>query len=195
MTTTPTYRHDIDFGESLRWEPPVGTAEFFVWQKRTADGSAMRWRRVGGFNLLTDRPITIPEASGQIEVPMGRLDMAWGDLLMVYDGFDSEIMQVTAHDAGARLITVDIYSLPPPTSTDPAVVAAQERRVLADLLKMRLGLSAMHGGHVSVKTPDGTEVERMPIAVVDKRIAEVRARIAWFEQAAEGNTLPRAEYW
>ena len=53
----------------------------------------------------------------------------------------------------------------------------------------------MVGGHVSVKTPDGTEVERMPIAVVDKRIAEVRARIAWFEQAAEGNTLARAEYW
>ena len=126
---------------------------------------------------------------------MGRLDMAWGDLLMVYDGFDSEIMQVTAHDAGARLITVDIYSLPPPTSTDPAVVAAQERAVLKQLIEMRSGLAGMVGGHISVTTPDGTSVERMPIALVDKRISEIRARIAWFEQAAEGNTLPRAEFW
>ena len=53
----------------------------------------------------------------------------------------------------------------------------------------------MVGGHVSVKTPDGTEVERMPLAVIDKRIAEVRARVAWFEQAAEGNVLPRMEVW
>ena len=36
----------------------------------------------------------------------------------------------------------------------------------------------------------------MPIAVIDRRIAEVRARDGvWFEQAAQGNTLPRAEYW
>ena len=51
------------------------------------------------------------------------------------------------------------------------------------------------GGHVKVSTPDGTQVERMSIAVIDRRISEVRARIAWFEQAAQGNTLPRAEYW
>ena len=195
MTRATTYRHDIDFGESLRWEPPAGTAEFFLWAKQTADGSAMRWKRVGGFNVLTDAPITVPEATGAIQIPMGRLDMAWGDLLMTFDGFDAAVLQVTAHDANARVISVDVYTLPAPTSIDPASIAAQERRVLADLLKMRLGLSAMHGGHVSVTTPDGTSVERMPIAVIDKRIGEVRARIAWFEQAAQGNTLPRAEYW
>ena len=39
----------------------------------------------------------------------------------------------------------------------------------------------------------GEEFESL--AVFDRRIAETRARIAWFEQAAEGNALPRAEYW
>ena len=161
----------------------------------SADGAAMRWKRVAGYNLLTDMPITVPEASGAIQIPGGRLDMDWGDLLMTFDGFDPEVLQVTANGADARVISVDVYTLPAPTSTDSASIAAQERRVLKDLLEMRLGLSSMHGGHVSVKTPDGTEVERMPIAVVDRRIAEVRARIVWFEQAAQGNILPRAEYW
>ena len=195
MTRATTYRHDIDFGEALRWEPPAGTAEFFVWAKKTADGSAMRWRRIAGYSLLTHQPVAVPESGGPIQIPGGRLDMAWSDLLMVFDGYDPEIVQVTAHDADAKLISVDLFTLPAPTSTDPAAIAAQERRVLKDLLEMRLGLAGMHGGHVSVKTPDGTEVERMPIAVIDRRVAEVRARIAWFEQAAEGNTLPRAEYW
>ena len=195
MTRATSYRHDIDFGESLRWEPPAGTTEFFVWAKKSADGSAMRWKRVAGYSLLTHRPVAVPEASGAIQIPSGRLDMAWSDLLMTFDGFDPEILQVTAHGADARVISVDVYTLPAPTSTNPSAIAAQERRVLKDLLEMRLGLSSMQGGHIKVSTPDGTEVERMPIAVIDRRIAEVRARVAWFEQAAQGNILPRAEYW
>ena len=60
---------------------------------------------------------------------------------------------------------------------------------------MRAGLGDLVGGHVKVRTADGTEVERIPIAVIDRRVAEVRARIAWFEAAARGNGLPRAEFW
>ena len=153
MMRAETNRHDIDFGESLRWEPPPLTAEFFLWAKQTADGSAIRWKRVGGFDVLRGMPISVPEATGAIQIPDARLDMGWGDLLITFDGFDPEILQVTAHDAGARIITVDVYTLPAPTSTDPAAIAAQERRVLKDLLEMRLGLAGMVGGHVSVKTP------------------------------------------
>ena len=195
MTRATTYRHDIDFGESLRWRPPAGTAEFFVWAKKSADGSAMRWKRVAGYSVVSAGPITVPESTGAIQIPDARLDLDWGDLLLTFDGFDPEILQVTAHGADARVMSVDVFTLPAPTSTNPAAIAAQERRVLKDLLEMRLGLAGMHGGHVKVSTPDGTEVERMPLAVVDRRIAEVRARVAWFEQAAEGNILPRAEYW
>lgn len=122
--------------------------------------------------------------------------MNWTDLLMMYDGFDNEIMQITTHadEAAMALVTRDVFSLPAPTSTNAATIAAQERRVLKDLLDMRLGLSSMHAGHVKVSTPDGTEVERMPIAVIDKRISEIRARISWFEQAADGIEMPGASW-
>ena len=80
-------------------------------------------------------------------------------------------------------------------STNAASIAAEERQLLQQLLAMRTGLASMQSGHVKVKSPDGTELELMPIAVIDRRIAEVRARIVWFEQAAEGNDLPRAVYW
>ena len=55
--------------------------------------------------------------------------------------------------------------------------------------------AGMHGGHIKVTTPDGTVVERMEIAVIDRRIVEVRARIAWFEESTRGNVMPRAEFW
>ena len=190
-----TILHLIDFGESLLWEPPAGTAEFYVWGKLTADHPIMRWKRVAGYNVLTGTRVSVPEASGNISIPGGRIEMTRSDLLLVFDGFDPELFQVTAHDEDMRVISIDVYSIPAPTSTNAASIAAQERRVLKDLLDMRLGLAGMHGGHVKVVTPDGTEVERMPIAVIDRRISEVRARIAIFEQAAEGNDLPRATYW
>ena len=121
--------------------------------------------------------------------------MAWPDLLTNFDGFDPEILQVTAHRIDSQLISIDVYALPAPTSINAASIAAQERRVLKNLLEMRLGLSALHAGHIKVSTPDGTEVERMDIGALDRRIAEVRARIAWFEQAAGGNIVPRQEHW
>ena len=102
---------------------------------------------------------------------------------------------ISAHDADMRVISKDVYSIPAPTTTNSASIAAQERRVLKQLLEMRSGLASMAGGHVKVSTPDGTEVERMPIAVIDRRIIEVRARIRWFELAAEGNTMPGLALW
>ena len=192
MTTT---HHQIDFGESLRWEPPTGTAEFFVWGKRTADNSIMRWRRVAGYSLVTGMKVTVPEASGVIAIPNGRIDMVWSDLLIVFDGFDPELFQVTAHDEDMRIISKDFYSIPAPTSVNPASIAAQERRVLQQLLAMRTGLADLVGGHIKVETPDGTSVERMEIGVLDRRIAEVRARIKWYELAAEGIAMPGVNLW
>ena len=155
----------------------------------------MRWKRVAGYNVLTSTRLSVPEASGIVSIPGGRIDMTWSDLLLVFDGWDPELFQVTAHDSDMKILTIDIFSIPAPTSTNASSIAAQERRVLEDLLEMRLGLAGMIGGHIKVTTPDGTEVERMPIAVIDRRIIEVRARIAWFEEAARGNDLPRATYW
>ena len=142
MTTT---HHRVDFGESLRWEPPAGTAEFYVWGKKTADNSIMRWRRVAGYNVLTGTRVTVPESSGNISIPNGRIDMTWSDLLLVFDGFDPELFQITAHDEDMRVISKDLYSIPAPTSTNAASIAAQERRVLQQLLAMRTGLADLVG--------------------------------------------------
>ena len=195
-----TARHQIQFGESVHWIPPPATGAFFAWVKDdTLINAAMRWRRVAGWNVAGNNEVSIPDApTGHgIQLSAGIVAMNWTDLLSAFDGFDNEIMQITTHadEASMRLLSRDVYLLPAPTSTNSASIAAQERRVLKQLLEMRSGLASMAGGHVKVSTPDGTMVERMEIAVVDRRIAEVRARIAWFEQAAEGNDLPRAVYW
>ena len=194
-----TTRHQIEFGESVIWEPPPGTGAFFAWGKRPEINEAMRWRRLAGWDIANNRSVVIPDApSGRgVQLSSAQVAMIWTDLLMLFDGFDNEILQLTTHanQAEMSLITRDVYMLPAPTSTNSATVAAQERQVLKDLLEMRLGLAGMHGGHVKVSTPDGTEVERMPIAVIDRRIIEVRARIKWFELAAEGNTLPGLSLW
>ena len=197
MTRATVYRHQIDFGERVHWTPPPDTAEFYVWSKLTADNAAMRWRRLGGWNIANNAPVSLPDAPGGqgVSISNGEVALDWPDLLMMFDGFDNEIFQITTLNGEGRAVTRDVYSLPAPTSTNASTIAAQERRVLKDLLDMRLGLAGMHGGHVKVSTPDGTQVERMPIAVIDRRISEVRARIAWFEAAVQGDTMPRVEYW
>ena len=42
---------------------------------------------------------------------------------------------------------------------------------------------------------EGEGHELMELAALDRRVAEIRARIVWFDSAAVGNSLPRAEYW
>ena len=197
MTRATVYRHDIDFGERVHWTPPPDTAEFYVWSKLTVDNAAMRWRRLGGWNIANNAPVSLSDAPGGQGVSISNAEVAldWPDLLMMFDGFDNEIFQITTLNGEGRAVTRDVYSLPAPTSTNASTIAAQERRVLKDLLDMRLGLAGMHGGHVKVSTPDGTEVERMPIAVIDRRITEVRARIKWYELAAEGIAMPGVNLW
>ena len=82
----------------------------------------------------------------------------------------------------------------PSSAIDPTVIAAQERRLLQSLLVTR-DQRAGAGGVIKHDAGEAGAEEFESIAVLDRRIAECRARIAWFEQAAEGNTLPRAEYW
>ncbi len=190
-------RHNIDYGETLAWTPPAGTAVFYVWAKVGGDDAAMRWRRLAGWDVANNRGITITDAPTGVAITLtaAAVSLDWPALLALFDGYDREVVQITTHDADAAMLCRDAFTLPALTSTNAATIAAQERRLLEQLLAMRAGLADLKGGHISVKTPDGTEVERMPIAVVDRRIVEVRARIAWFEQAAAGNALPRAEFW
>ena len=197
MTDVQVNRHFLDFGETLNWEATDGVAEFFVWAKRSADGAAMRWKRVAGWDVANDQTIAVPEASGNINLTGPELVAEWDGLLIMFDGFDPEILQVTSHGpslSGRALICRDLYTLPAPTSVNAQSIAAQERKYLQTLVGIITDKGNVNSMiQFKVATPDGTSVERMQLAALERRIAETRARIAWFEAAAEGDPLPRME--
>ena len=69
------------------------------------------------------------------------------------------------------------------------MITAQERQTLQSLLVARdqaVGRSGV------IEMFEGEKFESL--AVLDRRIAECRARIAWFEAAADGNDLPGASW-
>ena len=196
MGSVTATRHRIDYGEPLAWTPPAGAAVFYVWAKTAADDEAMRWRRIAGWDVANNARETIPDSPATPPLALGgaEVTLAWAELLDLFDGYDAEIVQITAHDADGAMLSRDVYLLPPPTATNAATIAAQERRVLKSLIERR-EKSYTVAGIQRVSSADGSGLEREPIAVLDRRIAEVRARIAWFEQAAAGNALPRQEFW
>ena len=196
MRSVTATRHSIDFGEPLAWTPPAGAAVFYVWAKTVADDEAMRWRRLAGWNVTNNTVETIPDAPGSPTLTLAgaEVSLAWAELLGIFDGYDNEIVQVTAHDAAGAMLTRDVFSLPAPTATNAATIAAQERRVLKSLIAQREKSYAV-AGHMRLSSADGSALERETMAALDRRISEVRARIVWFEAAAAGNALPRAEFW
>ena len=101
---------------------------------------------------------------------------------------------ITSMTPDAKVMSIDRFRLPTPTSTDASTIASQERRLLQTLLNTREKVAAS-GGKAKVMQTEGEGHELMELAALDRRVAEVRARITWFDTAAMGNALPRAEYW
>ena len=202
MRISPS-RHEIEFGEGLTWLPPALAASFYVFDKTpafsraddsgTAGGAAPRWVQVAGFDIAGDVPIDITGQETTFSLSARGVTATWAIVAAAFDGFDPELAMITALDADGLVLTIDRYSMPNPESSAAATIAAQERAYLQSLLNVRSALAGT--GHARVSSPDGTEVERMDIAVFDRRVAECRARIAWFEQAAAGNAIPRGEFW
>ena len=86
-----------------------------------------------------------------------------------------------------------IFRVPAASAIDPTVIAAQERRQLMSLLQVR-DQRAGAGGVIKQDHGEASGEEFESLAVLDRRIAEVRARIAWFEAAATGDDLPGAAW-
>ena len=82
----------------------------------------------------------------------------------------------------------------PAQDTDLNAVIAQERQVLKAMVDQRMEASTTEGLK-ELELPDGRHEAYISIEVWDRRIQELRARIAWLEQAAAGNVLPRVEVW
>ena len=193
MNVSPT-RHRVEFGESFRWVPPPGTVRFYVWAKRAPDVGSPRWVQVAGFDIGANAAIDIHGEVAPFSLGAGGATVSWMGLLSIFDGDDPEVAMVTAQNGAGKVIAIDRYGLPTPNATDASSIAAEERRVLRTLIHQREQY-ALVVGNLKVGTPDGTTIERMDFATLDRRIAEIRARIVWFDTAAAGNALPRAEYW
>ena len=156
---------------------------------------------MGGWNILTDAFIPPPEFTGSITAPAtGFEDVAsaagfavdWNTLATATaSGLREALMVVAYVDGLATLKTM--FRVPASSAIDPVVIAAQERRLLQSLLLIR-DKRAGSGGIIKQDQGEAGAEEFESLAVLDRRIAECRARIAWFEQAAEGNDLPGAAW-
>ena len=213
MRVTPTL-HEVEFGESLTWTPPSGAARYHVWIKTDAytwfnateptettyGGNSPRWGQVAGFdvqnNVALDFPVALSVKSGapNIKLTAAGIDVEWQISLALFDGHDPEVMMLTAMAGDAKVMSIDRYRLPTPNNTDASTIAAQERRLLQTLLNTREKVAAA-GGKAKVMQTEGEGFEYMELAALDRRVAEVRARIVWFDTEAAGNALPRAEFW
>ena len=154
------------------------------------------WSEAGGFDIATDAKIT-PDGGTPLpgaEATATGVSVTWAALMALSQGLMTEVVQIISYGTDGKAMQIDRYSVPAPSSTDASVIAAQERKVLQNLLVAR-ETAASTGGKKRIGDDTLGEIEYENIGVIDRRIAEIRARIAWFEAAANGNTLPRQEYW
>ncbi len=209
MMRTPLTRILIDYGEDATYEPPAGADRFTAWRRTeimppfghgepetSYGGLPPQWAMFGGYDIAADEIIEEDTKAGALRSGVTGFEPVatgftakWNTLIDFTSGLGSECLMVVAYVAGKATEKV-IYAIPAPSATDAAVIAAQERRLLQSLLLARERVAGQGG----VKSHfEGVEYENP--AVLDRRIAEVRARIAWFEAAENGNTLPRMEMW
>ena len=152
---------------------------------------------MAGWDVVNDAALDVPgKRPGGIGIAVSAagVTVQWQDALALFDGYDPEVLMVSALDGNGRVACIDRFVLPSPNSSDAATIAAQERRLLQTLLNSRERVAGA-GGMVRVDGGEGIGHELMDLAALDRRVAEVRARIVWYETAAGGNALPRAEYW
>ena len=204
-------QHRLEYGEVLSWSPPVGAVKFLVWtQPRITSfddlgvgateiaygGPPPAWTEAGGYDITADEKIT-PEKGTPLpgaEATVAGVTVTWPALMALSQGLMTEVLQIISYGTDGKATQIDRYSVPAPSSTDASVIASQERRILQTLLVAREAAAAT-GGRKRIGDDTLGEIEYENIGVIDRRIAEIRARIAWFEAAANGNTLPRQEYW
>ena len=220
MSRIPLDYLDLEFGEDASYTPPIGSTRWSVFRRTdllppmrmdhegnpgiTHGGLPPQWVIFGGWDISTDSYIPQPTGTPlaelradvrgfQAKASATGFTVEWNTLRAFTGGLQREALMVVAYISG-KAIRKTIFRVPAPSSIDPGVIAAQERRTLQSLLVIR-DKRAGAGGVIKTDHGDGAGEEFESLAVLDRRIAECRARIAWFEQASEGNPLPRAVYW
>ena len=75
-------------------------------------GRGLGCRQRFGLDVLPDTP-----ASAGISLTGAEVALDWAALVGLFDGYDSQILQISTLNAAGRALTRDVYSLPPPTSS------------------------------------------------------------------------------
>ena len=218
MSRTPTDIIEVEFGEDVRYSPPPGADRWTAFRRTdimaamsetgfanpniTYGGEPPTWAVMGGWNIAADQYIPIPAFTGSITAPAtgfehvasaAGFDVDWNTLASATASGLREALMVVAYENGLATHKT-IFRVPAASAIDPVVIAAQERRHLMSLLQVR-DRRAGSGGIIKQDHGEGGGEEFESLAVLDRRVAECRARIAWFEQAEVGNTMPRVEHW
>ena len=209
---------EVEFGEDASYSPPPGADRWSAFGRTplmsplndeptgnihiTHGGTPPQWAIIGTWDITADTYIAPSETAGQPRSPAtGFEDIAsaagftvtWETLAGAGTTGLREALMILAYLDG-KATHRTIIRTPPVSAIDPTVIAAQERRLLQSLLVLR-DKRAGAGGTIRTDHGEGSGEEYESLAVLDRRIAECRARIAWFEQAGDGNALPRQEYW
>ena len=218
MSRTPTDIIEVEFGEDTRYSPPPGADRWTAFRRTdimpgmglsgvanpniTYGGEPPTWAVMGGWDIAADQYIPLPGLTGSITAPAtgfeqvasaAGFDVDWNTLATATASGLREALMVVAYQNGLATHKT-IFRVPAASAIDPVVIAAQERRHLMSLLQVR-DHRAGSGGIIKHDHGEGSGEEFESLAVLDRRIAECRARIAWFEASAEGNDLPRTTYW
>ena len=218
MNRLPLDVIEIEFGEDARYSPPAGAERWSAFSRTdllsslndeprgspliTHGGHPPQWALIGGWNITADTFIPPPSTAGSPRANVTGFEDAastagfaieWATLAAASASGLREPLMVLAYVDGKAVMRT-IFRTPASSAIDPTVIAAQERLLLQSLLRSR-DQRAGSGGIIKHDHGEGSGEEFESLAVLDRRIAECRARIAWFEQAAQGNILPRAEYW
>ena len=220
MSRIPIDVHEIEFGEDATYTPPAGADRWTAFRRTdlmpamgvgmlTGEGNPLvthggvppTWAAIGGWNILTDAFIPPSEAAGVPKAPSPGFrglasatgfTVSWDTLAAAAATGLREALMVVSYTLG-KATGRTIFRVPPSSAIDPTVIAAQERVTLQSLLRTR-DQRAGSGGTIKQDHGEAGAEEFESLAVLDRRIAECRARIAWFEAAAEGNDLPGAAW-
>ena len=219
MSRTPLDVFEIEFGEDATYAPPAGADRWTAFLRTdlmpamgvgfsseanpqvTHGGAPPTWAAIGGWNISTDAFIAPSMDAGVPKAPSPGFEglasatgftVSWDTLAAATATGLREALMVISYTLG-KATGRTVFRVPASSAIDPAVIAAQERTTLQSLLRTR-DQRAGSGGTIKDEYGEAGAVEFESLAVLDRRIAEVRARIAWFEQAAEGNDLPGAAW-
>ena len=192
-----THRVAVIVGEDLVFEPSEAADSYRVWKREAPASHLSGWLSAGGYDI-DDAAALDPDQGGALPglvvgAAEARLPWASVQALMALSGTVAEGLQIVEYADGRARLTLRYVM--PLMGGEPLDRIINQDRELLDLMVTQRKEIADTAGIKELELPDGRRESYASIDVWDSRIMELRARIAWLEQAQGGNPLPRMEVW